>query len=190
MPKDDAKRTKWARRNSLSEPTEPEEKIKIGSKARSKLFVIIIVLIIAGFIAFFLVFTLKKETKSAQTIPQKACLRIDTALPTCTFYLDIADSEATRIKGLSGRKSLADNEGMVFVFQQSEIQCFWMKGMLFPLDIIWLNDTKIITKIEKNVSPDTYPQQVCSDMLDKYVIELRSGTSDSIGLELGQKIVF
>ncbi len=52
--------------------------------------------------------------------------------------------------GLSGRKALCQNCGMLFIFPESGVKEFWMKGMLIPLDIIWIDDNKIIG-IEKVV---------------------------------------
>ena len=42
------------------------------------------------------------------------------------------------MKGLSGRDNLADDEGMFFVFEKSDIYPFWMKDMKFAIDIIWI----------------------------------------------------
>lgn len=56
-----------------------------------------------------------------------------------TVSVEIADSQAEQVQGLSGHEPLAKNEGMFFVFPQKEIQGFWMKDMLFPIDIIWID---------------------------------------------------
>ena len=64
---------------------------------------------------------------------------------------------------------------MLFVFAKPSVQCFWMKDMQFPIDIIWLDSTKKVTHIETNVDPMTYPKQYCGDDTTKYVIELRAG---------------
>src|SRR3989344_4302445 len=58
--------------------------------------------------------------------------------------IEIGDEEAERAQGLSGRKSLAENEGMLFVFGGKDVKpAFWMKDMLMPIDIIWINDRKV-----------------------------------------------
>lgn len=62
-----------------------------------------------------------------------------------------------------------------------------MKDMRFSLDIIWLNEAGIITKIEKQVSPETYPADFCSPNT-KYVIELNAGTAEQARLKVGQTL--
>jgi len=57
---------------------------------------------------------------------------------------EIADTPSTWTTGLSNRPSLAPNAGMLFIFPTSEIRTFWMKDTLIPLDIIWVNNKKVI----------------------------------------------
>jgi len=61
------------------------------------------------------------------------------------YHLTIVDTDASRALGLSGRKSLAKDDGMFFVFPRKEIQNFWMKDMYFPIDIIFMDDHKIVS---------------------------------------------
>lgn len=97
-----------------------------------------------------------------------------------------ASSQSSREKGLSGRENMPHDAGMLFVFEQNATQCIWMKDMQFNLDIIWLDETKKIVKIEKDVSPSTYPQSFCATA--QYVIEVNSGIADSADLQIGQRI--
>ena len=112
-----------------------------------------------------------------------------------TYALNIAASTAAQQKGLGGRKSLARNRGMLFVFDAPATQCFWMKDMQFPIDIIWLNSDKQVTRVAANVSPDTYTeasgknsQKFCGDVSTKYVIELNAGEAKQAGLVVGQPV--
>lgn len=106
--------------------------------------------------------------------------------------LDVADTEQTREKGLSGRSSLADDHGMLFLFDEPGLPTFWMKGMKFPIDILFLNNDKIVT-IYKNVSapktttenPKEYYQPTYPS--DK-VIELKAGAADQYNLKQGNTI--
>lgn len=102
----------------------------------------------------------------------------------------IAETDEQRIKGLGGRKILGEEEGMLFPFVESAIQGFWMKDMNFPIDIIWLDEDKTVVGIEKEVSPDTYPEIFYSPSEIKYVLELNSGASDRYGIASGTKLVF
>ena len=71
------------------------------------------------------------------------------------YAVEIADTEDTKSQGLSGRTSMAKNKGMLFIFNESSYKYFWMKGMNFPLDFVWINGKKIVD-IKKNVpKPDS-----------------------------------
>lgn len=106
--------------------------------------------------------------------------------------LDVADDEKEREAGLSGRNSLNDNQGMLFLFDELSIPVFWMKGMEFPIDIIFLSNDKIVT-IFKNVpapatvteTPNIYYQPTAPS--DK-VIELKAGASDKYNLHEGDTV--
>src|SRR3989338_4893696 len=69
------------------------------------------------------------------------------------FEVGIADNALTRAQGLSGRPSLGENEGLLFVFSSPGNYGFWMKGLNFPIDIVWLNGDKIIG-FSENLQPE------------------------------------
>lgn len=106
------------------------------------------------------------------------------------YRLLIADSEMTREKGLGGRKSLAQNQAMLFVFDQLGVRCIWMKDMHFTIDIIWLDGEKRVTHIERAVSPSTYPRTYCPSEPAKYVIEFSAGEVDRAAIRGQQKLSF
>jgi uncharacterized protein len=107
------------------------------------------------------------------------------------FSLEVADTSQARTLGLSNRASLAADHGMLFVFPGApKPQCFWMRDMSFPLDIIWAGANKQVVHIEQNVNPDTYPQSFCPSEPAQYVIELNAGTAASAGIRVGQTLNF
>ena len=105
-----------------------------------------------------------------------------------TYHLEVATTDAAQQRGLGGRRKLAQNGGMLFVFSAQSQQCFWMKDMRFPIDIIWADSSKRVTRIEHDLSPATYPHEYCAPA--QYVIELNAGTADNNGLKTGQKLDF
>lgn len=107
-----------------------------------------------------------------------------------TYYLEKATTEAAREKGLGGRVAMAQNRGMLFVFEKPAIQCFWMKDMQFPLDIIWLDAEKKVTYVATDVSPASYPQNYCGGDATRYVLELRAGEAKRAGITLGKTLEF
>lgn len=68
-----------------------------------------------------------------------------------TLEVEIADTPKKRSTGLSGRESLESARGMLFVFPEKKKYQFWMKGMKFPLDFIFIREGKVVDLI-KNVS--------------------------------------
>lgn len=107
-----------------------------------------------------------------------------------TFNTQVADTPTLKEIGLSYRKSIAQNEAMLFVFQKPGQYKFWMKDMNFPIDIIWLSSDKKIVYVKKNLSPNTYPQVFGPTINSQYVIEVTSDTVDRLDLSLGQTIYF
>lgn len=103
---------------------------------------------------------------------------------------EIAASPDARAIGLSKYKTLDNGRGMLFVHDQTQKQCFWMKDMKFPIDILWLGSDKQILYIEENVQSSTYPKQFCPDVPAKYVLEVNSGMINKTGVRVGQKLSF
>ena len=101
---------------------------------------------------------------------------------------DISDNNCKRELGLSGRKSLKDGTGMLFIFEKEANYGFWMKQMSFPIDILWLDKYFTVVGIEKNLSANTYPTVFGQEYLAKYVLELSAGFSDRNNVAVGNKI--
>ncbi len=92
-----------------------------------------------------------------------------------SLNIEIADTDAERVRGLSGRESLPQDMGLLFVFDQEERVGIWMKDMNFPIDIAWLNKNKKIIHIEHSVSPDTYPKIFTPPLPALFVLETNTG---------------
>ena len=105
--------------------------------------------------------------------------------------VEIADTILKRTKGLSGRESLAENQGMLFLFAKPSKYSFWMAGMNFPLDIIWINGNKIVD-ISKNIQAPKntggLPVIISpSTKIDK-VLELSAGAVEKFNIKIGDEI--
>lgn len=102
------------------------------------------------------------------------------------FEVAVADTDNERQRGLSGRANLASDHGMLFVFDQSDRHCMWMKDMKFAIDMVWLDDSGVVVEHARGVGPETYPKIFCNDTRNaRYVIELPSG---STGPLLGSRV--
>lgn len=111
--------------------------------------------------------------------------------PNGSIIIESVGTPELRQLGLSGRKSIADNYGMLFVFDTESIdRCFWMKDMKFPIDMIWLNSKKEVITVTNNVSPQTYPESFCPDSPAKYGLEIKANTSDELDIHVNEKLKF
>ena len=106
------------------------------------------------------------------------------------LLVDIADESNERAQGLSGRDKMAENKGMLFIFPQPGSYDFWMKDMLFSLDMVWVDAAGTIVAITKDISPDTFPKTFEPPSPIKYVIEVNSGWSDRNNVKVGDKVSF
>jgi uncharacterized membrane protein (UPF0127 family) len=109
-----------------------------------------------------------------------------------SYQITVARSDAELSKGLSGTKSLASDQAMVFAFSKDGSQPIWMKDMNYPIDIVWLDDNNEVVYTVKNAQPSSYnkadpskSQMFQSPTSAHYVIELPSGTIDSTGIKNG-----
>lgn len=103
--------------------------------------------------------------------------------------IEIADDEYSTQTGLMYRKSLGENQGMLFVFNDSRQRSFYMKNTEIPLDIIYLNSEKKIVSIQKNAKPFD-ETSLPSETVSQYVLEVNAGLSDKWNLEKNDKIEF
>ncbi len=101
----------------------------------------------------------------------------------------IADNAFLREKGLSGRDYLLDNQGMLFVFQKPGKYYFWMKGMKFPIDIIWFDKDKKIVDLKQNIKKD-YKKLLKPNQKVKYVLETNKGWLDKNNIKVGDQFKF
>lgn len=104
--------------------------------------------------------------------------------------VEIADNSLARYKGLSFRKELCGNCGMLFVYDSSRERIFTMRNMKFPLDFIWINDNKII-QINKEINPAQKNKEtpMIKGPKSNYVLEVNAGFCDKNNIKTGDKII-
>jgi uncharacterized membrane protein (UPF0127 family) len=99
---------------------------------------------------------------------------------------EVAATDANRSRGLMFRKELAPNHGMLFVFEQAAVQCFWMRNTLLPLSIAFILDDGTITNIA-DMAPMTENSH-CSTAPVRYTLEMEQGWFAKRGIHAGKKI--
>ncbi|MEK7472289.1 MAG: DUF192 domain-containing protein [Patescibacteria group bacterium] len=106
--------------------------------------------------------------------------------PNMLIRAKVADDEAERTLGLSGRDGLDGNRAMLFIFDKPDIHSIWMKDMKFAIDIVWLDEDKKVVSIDAGVKPDTYPKKFKPDTPSKYVVEFAEGRASELGIKVDQ----
>jgi len=99
---------------------------------------------------------------------------------------EVADSMGTRMQGLMHRKSLPQNAGMVFVFEEVAIHCMWMKNTLIPLSVAFLDDAGAIINIA-DMQPHS-EQSHCASRPARYALEMNRGWFAQRGIKPGAKL--
>ena len=104
-----------------------------------------------------------------------------------TFSVEIADTVPKRMCGLSYRKNLPPQTGMFFIFPEPGDQGFWMKGMNFPIDIIWFDKNFLVVDFKQSLDPSSYPEVFTPRLPAQYVLEVPSGTAGALNLQTGDQ---
>ncbi len=106
------------------------------------------------------------------------------------FLVEIASTPEERSRGLMYRENLPGNEGMLFVFKEEGNYSFWMKNVLIPLDIIWIDKNGKITYIAENLQPNSgvHYETIKPSQRAKYVLEINGGLAAKIGLTIGDMV--
>lgn len=142
------------------------------------------VIVFLGMIIGISFFSISYINKIAE-VQRKGEIKINNQI----IVAETVKSARDREKGLSGRKSLGINEGMLFVFDKPDKYPFWMKDMNFPIDIIWIAGSQVVG-YEEYVSPQIgvsdsslriyYPPQPVDE-----VLEISAGRSRLLDLKIG-----
>lgn len=100
----------------------------------------------------------------------------------------VSDPESVR-KGLSGRDNLPKDHGMLFILDDRRPHAFWMKGMLFPLDILFFDRNRKLINIFRHLLPCKRCISVSPSRPAAYVLEINAGLSRELGIQVGDLIV-
>lgn len=143
----------------------------------------------------------RKDITVKNVAPQDAAVATTTATSAAALheapYLNIkgeffkaivARTVAEREQGLSGKVGLGARQAMFFVFDNDDRHGFWMKDMLFSIDIVWLDAEYKVVHIQNNATPGSYPNVFFPDKPARYVVELNSGTALNLSLKEGDQV--
>jgi uncharacterized membrane protein (UPF0127 family) len=114
--------------------------------------------------------------------------KIEISVGSHHLTVELAADEISRARGLMFRKSLSENEGMLFDFKEPGIYSFWMKNTLIPLSIAFLNARGEITKIDM-MTPEDTTHFHRSPMGTRYGLEVKEGWFKRHDVYVGDKVL-
>ena len=126
-------------------------------------------------------------------IPADRYLQAKVIVNNFELIADLAITNDQQIKGLDVKDQLKENEGMLFVEKQPAKYDFWMRGMKFPIDIIWLDSNRTVIHIEHNLQPCVSDLECPLHSPDKdalYILETVAGFSQKHNVETGTHMDF
>ena len=112
--------------------------------------------------------------------------RIDLSAGIHRINAEVAYTDPMRQQGLMNRRNMANQEGMLFVFEQSQRFCMWMKNTYIPLSVAFIDDAGAIVNIE-DMTPQS-EQSHCASKPARYALEMNLGWFEKRGLRAGSKI--
>jgi uncharacterized membrane protein (UPF0127 family) len=113
-----------------------------------------------------------------------------------SFAVELALTADQRAMGLSGRTMLVAGAGMLFVYRVDGRYPFWMKDMLFPLDLVWIGSGCNVVDITHDVPPpdsdhdSTHLPFYLPVEAVRYVLEINAGAAESHGIQIGSPVVY
>ena len=112
------------------------------------------------------------------------------------FSVDIASTPEEKRIGLSGREGLAPASGMLFLYASGRPYQFWMKDMLFAIDIVWIAPDCTVGDITYELqppragAPDSEVLRASPSVEAAHVLEIVAGASRDLGLSRGDPVRF
>jgi uncharacterized protein len=101
--------------------------------------------------------------------------------------VELATTAASRTRGLMWRRELKAGQGMLFVFPEDEVQSFWMRNTLIPLDMLFIDSSQTIVGIIERAEPRTLAPRTVGRP-GRYVLEVPGGWCASVGIRPGGRV--
>jgi uncharacterized membrane protein (UPF0127 family) len=118
--------------------------------------------------------------------PQLDLQRVQLSVGMHRIDAQVALTPEQRATGLMWRRQMPQHEGMLFVFEQPSVQCFWMKNTLLPLAIAFVADDGSVVNVAE-MKPQTLDSH-CSAQPVRYVLEMNQGWFAKKGVKPGTKL--
>lgn len=112
-----------------------------------------------------------------------------------SMRVEVASTPTQSERGLGYRDSLPEDAGMLFDLHSPRVPVFWMKGMRFPLDMVWIGEDKRVAGVTAGVQPqpgasDGQLRRVSPAVAVRYVLEINAGAAARQRIEMGTQLMF
>lgn len=157
-----------------------------------KKFIFQFTLLVLGITAALFFYQKNPDLTGLPFVPEQPVFK-ELQVNNAKLRVEVADTQSKRSKGLGGRQALASDEGMLFVFPKPERHPFWMKGLSFPLDFIWIRKD-VVVDLFQNIQPPALGQPdeslsiyQSNQEVDK-VLEVAAGTAERLNIKVGDGV--
>ena len=106
---------------------------------------------------------------------------------------EVADTPEKLLFGLAFRSALPPGEGMVYIFGESGPHRVWTKEFQFPVDIIWVDESKVVVHVAEKVPPcieTRCPWYGPPPRDARYIIEANAGFVEEAKVAIGTQLTF
>jgi hypothetical protein len=106
---------------------------------------------------------------------------------------EVADTPEKLLFGLAFRNVLPPDEGMVYIFEESGLHRVWTKEFQFPVDVIWVDESKIVVHVVEKALPcieSRCPWYGPPPLGARYVIEANAGFVEQAKVAIGAQLKF
>lgn len=108
------------------------------------------------------------------------------------FRVEVARTPKEQVTGLSRRRSLSTDAGMLFLFDKPSYYSFWMRNMKIPLDMVFILNDKVVAVYE-NLPPasitDENPPLYGSEVAADRVLEINAGEASKNNITVGDNVI-
>ncbi|MDP2656515.1 MAG: DUF192 domain-containing protein [bacterium] len=102
--------------------------------------------------------------------------------------VEVADTRAKQEKGLVGRDAPPRGHGMLYVLSNPSRYSYSAEGMIFDVDLIWINDSRLVVDMKAEISSQSVPDTFEPNVPINYILEVPAGFIQRNGIQLGDEV--
>jgi uncharacterized membrane protein (UPF0127 family) len=162
----------------------------MSKKTRIIILVISVIIFIAALVGIFMQKNVSVPMPTQKVSAVSSSPQFLTLPSGKKISVEVADTQQKQIQGLSDRTSLAQDSGMLFVFDKPDTWQMWMKDMHFSLDMLWLDQNMKVIYVKEHATPESYPEAYGPRIPATYVLEVKDGFVKENNITEGSQFKF